>query len=909
MDDRPVLRRIVLALCCVCVLSLVPARAQDDDESDLRRVQRDQNRVALRLQSLQEKMERLAGRYDAEGRTRNAELLRDALEKFGAEGLLEKSREIEQGLESERLSTLEQQDDLVGKLESIYAILRDRRDEDDLREKRDMLSQALGELGNLASDERSLLARTRAATDAPKQLVDEAQAAAQDLQDELSAASQATGQLDRAQQAMGESAVADELARRQRNLSRAPDATSDAQDRLRLGVEEFARLLEQPLGDVGSAEHVAAAEAERARAREAVARAAEAMQEASDALRTLEGGEARDAQSGDTQSGDAQSGDAQSGDAQSGEAKSGEAKSGEAKSGEAKSGEAKSGEAKSGEAKSGEAKSGEAKSGEAKSGEAKSGEAKSGEAKSGEAKSGEAKSGEAKSGEAKSGEAKSGDAKSGDAKSGDAQSGERQADGAAESGEPSEQDPQAGEQAARERMDEAAGELEAARDALQESERMLNVARNRSRASATSASSEAEQQAQKVEELAERLETLEPEAGPELLDRTRELLAELAAARKSLESGDLSRAQENQQAAQTSLNDMLRQLEQRGAEASATPAEELSPEARQELVDEQARIQKQLRDLMDRLEELPDQDFQQSGERAQSAMDQAGQNLQQRRDKEAATREEEAAEQLDETIKKLQGEKDRYEQLRQEDVLFQLGEELTALVEKQTSVADETVDLDGQHGEDDRLPRSARRALARLSGEQRDLSDKALSMADTLDKDGAVAFVFALRQTADDMGAAADRLADEQTGVFVQSMQESALQRLADLQAVLEAELQRRRDQTEQPQEGEQPQDQPQGEPPLVPPVAELLLLQRMELQALARLDRFAELNPEVMDGGELGPMERDLLERWAMEHARTSELFDQLVPEEAAEPTGSVTDDILLPPDAGGDGPKEDGR
>ena len=104
----------------------------------------------------------------------------------------------------------------------------------------------------------------------------------------------------------------------------------------------------------------------------------------------------------------------------------------------------------------------------------------------------------------------------------------------------------------------------------------------------------------------------------------------------------------------------------------------------------------------------------------------------------------------------------------------------------------------------------------------------------------------------------------------------------------------------------------PAPPPPLVPPVAELLLLQRLELAALARLDRFVELNPQVLDD-DLGPMERDLLERWALDHVAVTELFEQIAPEQD-EPV--VAEDLAPPegptkpiaPPGGGPDP-EDGR
>ena len=86
--------RIACALVAFGVL--VPAAAaQEGDEDEPRRVLRDQSRMSVRLTSLREKMLRLSDRYETEGRTHNAQLLREALEQFEADDLLDQARDIE----------------------------------------------------------------------------------------------------------------------------------------------------------------------------------------------------------------------------------------------------------------------------------------------------------------------------------------------------------------------------------------------------------------------------------------------------------------------------------------------------------------------------------------------------------------------------------------------------------------------------------------------------------------------------------------------------------------------------------------------------------------------------------------------------------------------------------------------
>jgi len=430
-------------------------------------------------------------------------------------------------------------------------------------------------------------------------------------------------------------------------------------------------------------------------------------------------------------------------------------------------------------------------------------------------------------------------------------------------------------------MDEATAQLERARDELIESERTLAAARNRARAMATASARQAERKAEELKQDAQRLEAIEPDKGPELLDRTRDLMDELAAMHESLKNNQLSEAGQRGAAAEMSLNDILEQLRQRRQGASDQPTEPRTPEQVAASVEQQQELQRRLRELMDRLEELPDQEFQQPGDRAESAMQEAAEALEQGRDQEAATRQEEASEALEEAKKKLLGERDRYEQLRQEEVLFRLGEELKGLLDQQIAVSSETREVDQARGDRERLSRSHRRAVARMSETERSLSREASSIAAELSADGAKVFVFAIEQVADGMESAADELADQETGSFVASIQDDIEQRLADLQGVLGEELERRREAMQAMSEEEPPLDQNgDGRQPLVPPVAELLLIQRMELMALTRIENFQDMHPEAAEEG-LGEMELLMLERWALEHSKTTALFESMIPED----------------------------
>jgi hypothetical protein len=246
LRGRPeLMRRLSLPLCAL--LLLPRAVAQDEaGESAQARLLRDQARVGQRLTSLREKLERLAQRYTDEGRDRNASLLRDALTRFDEQKLLDVQRDVQRGLEQGSLSTVERQDALAAGLEAVYAILRDRRDVEELSRQTDLAREGLAQLSVLAENQRRLLAATRATTDSPSDLLQQALQRALDLANALSRAQQAAQLGADADRQMGESSLAAELAARQRELAAEAQPTSDTQSLLEQALALLREKLAQP---------------------------------------------------------------------------------------------------------------------------------------------------------------------------------------------------------------------------------------------------------------------------------------------------------------------------------------------------------------------------------------------------------------------------------------------------------------------------------------------------------------------------------------------------------------------------------------------------------------------------------------------------------------------------------------
>ncbi|MBU0754053.1 MAG: hypothetical protein KJ645_02870 [Planctomycetes bacterium] len=95
--------------------------------------------------------------------------------------------------------------------------------------------------------------------------------------------------------------------------------------------------------------------------------------------------------------------------------------------------------------------------------------------------------------------------------------------------------------------------------------------------------------------------------------------------------------------------------------------------------------------------------------------------------------------------------------------------------------------------------------------------------------------------------------------------------------------MKRRSEAMEKSSESQPDQQQPRKNP-LIPPVAELLMIKRLEENALRRLNEFVRLNPELLEKG-AGPMEIQMLERLGHRHSNITELFTKMVDRAGGDP------------------------
>jgi hypothetical protein len=723
----------------------------------------------------------------------------------------------------------------------------------------------------MAENERRLLSKTRASSDTPADLLKQALQSAADLLAALTQTQQASQLGQKTDEAMGDADLAAQLAEQQRALAKdaAPAAQTQSllQEALKLLQERLEQASPSPQDATLAAESLAAAQSARDRAKDAAADAAQEMQSAKDALDAASRGQPAPArpQGGQPQNGGSD-GKSQPSGSPSGAAPS-PSQDGKTPSGQQASGQQPSGQQQAGQQPSGQQPNGQQPNGQQPNGQQANGQTPNGQTPNGQQPSGKNPDGRP-AGSAAPSQPSAQPSPAGGQPAG------------AEAGKPPTQptpprDEPPAVTAARERMEAAATRLDEVKDELERSDRSLAAARNRARAAAEASAEEAHKGGSSLDDLAQRLEASQPQSGPEMLDRTRALLDELAKMQQAAQQGQLDEAAKQAASAKTSLDQLIEMLKARQAGAADTPKEAVTQADLDKLAQEQAELQHQVEDLMRRLSELPEQGFQQPAGAAQKAMQGAQDSLKSGDSKEGATREQEAAEKLDQAAQQMSGASNKYEQLRQEEVLFRLTEDLTALLQHQQEASADTKELDGARSGEERLSRSQRRTAGRLAESERDLSTQSEAMRDALQKDEALAFEHALAQTRDDLTAIADKLGDEQTGWNVQMLQGDVEQRLQDLLAVLAAEHQRREEAMKNPEQQDGGQgSQSQGPEALVPPVAELLLIERLEQAALARLDAYAKDAAARPEGSEPSDGERDMLQRWAGEHQAITTLF-----------------------------------
>jgi len=135
----------------------------------------------------------------------------------------------------------------------------------------------------------------------------------------------------------------------------------------------------------------------------------------------------------------------------------------------------------------------------------------------------------------------------------------------------------------------------------------------------------------------------------------------------------------------------------------------------------------------------------------------------------------------------------------------------------------------------------------------------------------------------EDLDEVADSLREQETGPLVQNIQKDISDRFAELIESLKLEM-KRRSEAETSEDPGMSQEQPQKNP-LIPPVAELLMIKRMEENALRNLNYFIRTHPDILERG-ASPLDSQMLKRLGHKHSNITDLFKRMLERSGGAPT-----------------------
>jgi len=905
--------KIFTTLLALAALSFGPnlARAQGPtDEASSRELYslaEEQAMLARQIQRLRQTMDVLAGRLEAEGRTRAVELLREGLavlDKRGEETLAmtldERMEAVREELGSGQwMQSLEHQEAIIADLEALLEVLLDRQDLDKLEQRIEELAAAKADLENLRGREAEVRRETKQAAekaieqelgDWSGQLDQLADKQSQAL-DQAERAARESGALERERIAKGleelsarEAQIAKLLAawspEEQRASKNARAALSDAAQAARAAEQEQAtaealQVAAEALADDAPIEAVAK---DLERALEGVA--TEALEKAMDALAQGTASEGREEAQAQLQA----AADAAKARA---EAAAAEAKA-QAEAAQAALGQPAPGSQNAAaqdaldEALADSPKAAELEAALAELERAAENAAFLPEAAAGAQAENERTTGDLKTAlERLQEETKEGSsAQEAAALEKALNSLEKAMQAMAESAQSASEmgsDSPASEQA----QSEAGQKASAAKASLDEAIAALAEAAKSSAASSDSgAQSEAQKSlAKQAEQLGEQLPASSPPSAKDAMERAAEAMQKAA---EALEQGASGEATEAQREALDALDEAARE-----AEAGAKPDAQTS----EALAEKQKQIEDDLLKLATRLEEEERQEAADAVQSAASEASDASESLQSGDMSGAQESERNVEEELDKAKAELDAEEEKYQELRREEILIQLTEELTALLESQRAQIAEVQEVDAARGDRETPSRAQKLRLRRVAREETALAEKAAELGALLSEEGSSVFASAMDEVRIDLEQAAKQLgspgeaatgAGFDSGWRTQAVMDDAERLLTWLFDALTAEAERRRDDAQKPPpsggegEGEDPQ---QSENRLVPSQAELRLLRSMELDVQRAIKQTSDAYPELATTApeDIDPLILEDLMRLAGRHNRVTELFREV--------------------------------
>ncbi len=422
-----------------------------------------------------------------------------------------------------------------------------------------------------------------------------------------------------------------------------------------------------------------------------------------------------------------------------------------------------------------------------------------------------------------------------------------------------------------------------AQSSMMEAEAALeqaSAALSKSREQADSAGAEARADAQR--ELAASVSQLKSEAAKgsmsaEAEAATEQALGEAEAAMneaaKELDANRGAAAAEAQREASRALSKA-----QRSAEGGMEPQTEEQRERAAEASDVQEQIKEDILQLATRDDEKRNPAATEKLQQASESAGEAGEQLDRGELDDAEQSEEDVQKELEQAVKKLEEEEEKYEQLRQEELLFKIIEEVQSATDNHATQMAATREVNELIADRDSPSRSQKIRLRKIAREEEAIAERIDELANALEEERSMVFAVLLRQARDDLNDIALDLGatgDFDTGIRTQSRQQDVEEALEWLLEALHQEQQRREEEAKQEEEQQQ-QEQEESENRLVPDAAELKLLRRMEVDIQSSVERLIVLYPELseMAPDEINPLILEDINRLALKHERTSELF-----------------------------------
>jgi hypothetical protein len=433
--------------------------------------------------------------------------------------------------------------------------------------------------------------------------------------------------------------------------------------------------------------------------------------------------------------------------------------------------------------------------------------------------------------------------------------------------------------ASQEAADRATEALERAQAALQEGRssnaREMESASSQASAELAGAQEELAAEVEQMRELADQA-SLNEQAKSEVKEALETASEAMKQASSSMQQGKNASAAQSQRQAAESLQQAARE-----AREGVEPQTEGDRAKAEELAKEQQRIEKELYEFRQKYEQerAEDSPALESLSSAQRSASQAQQSLEQGNLDQAQKQEQQAEQEIEQAMAELEKKEEQYQQLRDEELLFQIAEEVTSILTAHEAASTETLEVDRGRKPGERATRGQKLRLRKISRGEDALAKRSSEIRQAISAEGSLVFAELIERIEHDLGLVARSLGPEgnyQSGDRVQALQADVSHYLGWLQKALEEEQDRREEEQNQAQSPGSEAPQPEGDNKLVPDVAELKLLSRMEVDVLDSIEELLVLYPELKDGKEIDPLLLEEIQRLAHRHERSTELFQQ---------------------------------